>query len=433
MKILKPSLFVLALVISSNLQATNLNEIQKIYKEKNYDLSLSLAKEYIKSNPQDIKANLFLANSAIILKKYHEALAALDRVLILEPNNIYARMQICKIYYKTNNKKMLKLELDYLKTQTLTNEQEKKVKQLSQKSHQEFVPKKNLFIALSIGSFYDSNVNSNIGDKLFKVPALGTSLKGEKQERSFAHFENMYIYGNVKSKLEGVNIGISADVYNKAYFDSKFKSSDLTFLSLNLLPSFSDNSLSFLLPIKVEHTVLNYKNLLTSYMAGLEVDKMFDWGFMGVGAQFKANLYSKMQNKEKDFNEGYFFIKAKKIEQNYEVGMMFDYDITQERVDLRSDVSYDRYGFSMDYYQKIVSNIFTKVDFSVRRYEYKDFNNKFLNKREDTAFRIGLGLNYILNKNSSLSLTANYFKKKSNQALYQYDRITSNIYYTYRF
>lgn len=424
-----------SLLLAQSLQAApKLENIQKAYGDKKYDISLMMSKEFIQTTPQSINANLLLGNSAFMLKHYHEALAAYERVLILDENNIYARMQTAEIYNQTNNKKLLKLELDYLKTQILSQEQTKRVNALSKNTTTQKQTKDNLFGAVSIGLLYDTNVDSSMGDKTFDVPALNTVLRGKKEESGIAHFENVYLYGNIKSQTYD-NLGFkgSLNIYNKDYFDSDYANNDLTYLSLKAGPAYSVDKYAFALPLKVEKIFLDYKNYLTTLGIGLEASRYFNWGIANAGLEYKANLYSQDINDGKDSNEGRFYLGAKIIGETYQLSSTLDFDIAKERKDLRSDISYTRYGLSIDYYQKVITNLFARASFKAQKYKYKDFNNRFLNKRDDTLLRFGIGADYSLTKHSTISVGMDYLDKTSNQAIYEYDKFTLSAYYTYKF
>lgn len=434
--ILKLPLLISSFLLATSLQASiDEKSILSEYKNENYQNTIKMSKEFLKTDPEHIKVNLLLGNSAYVLREFHLAMAAYDRVLIMEPNNVYAKLQVAHIYNLTNNKELLSLELDSLETLTLSQEEQETVNRLRQSltSTSTTTPEDVTFGGmLSIGLLYDSNADNDIGNKSFHVPSLDIALRGAKEESDGAHFESVHLYGNIQG--EG-NLGAKGSItlYNKDYFDKDNSHNDLMYLGLEVSPTYTTQEFQLALPIKAQTILLDYKSYMRTIGVGVDMSKFFEWGALNAGVEYKANRYSGDEGKAKDSDEGRFYIGAKKIAKEYQLHGSLDYSIVKAKKELRSDISYSRYGLSLSAHKKLLAKLFARVGLGLHKYNYKDLNTHFLNKRDDTVFKISSGIDYMFNENSSVGLGVDYLNKNSNQALYDYDKFIINAYYAYRF
>lgn len=436
--ILKLPLLISSFLLIVSLEASiDEKSILSEYKHENYEETIKMSKEFLKTDPEHIKVNLLLGNSAYVLREFHLAMAAYDRVLILEPDNIYTKLQVARIYNLTGNKELLGLELDSLEALNLAQEEQEAVNKLRQSLSSKTLATstqedKSFGGILSIGLLYDSNADNDIGGKSFHVPSLDTALRGAKEESDLAHFESVYLYGNIQG--EG-NLGAKGSItlYNKDYFDKDNSHNDLMYLGLEAGPTFTTNEFVLSLPFKAQKVLLDYKSYMSAVGVGFDVSRVFEWGALSTGVEYKANRYLGDGGKGKDSNEAKFYLGAKKITQEYQLYGSLDYSTIKKRKNLRSDISHDRYGLNVGATKKLLSKLFGRVSFGLHKYKYKDLNRYFLNKRDDTVFRASSGVDYMLNENSSVGLGVDYLNKNSNQALYDYDKFIVSAYWAYRF
>lgn len=407
--------------------------ILEIYKNGEFEKALSMSKELLKTQPMDVNINLIYANSAFVLKKFHQAIAAYDRVIILEPENVFARLQVAEIYALTSNLKLLKLEIEALDRMSLSKEQRQKLANLRLNLTQDKAKEqKNIYAMVGLGIMYDSNVNSDIGNIAFNVPGLGFNLNGAKESSDYAHFENAYFYGITHGKTyERLALEIMANLYNKDYFDSKNSDDDVTLLSLKLAPVYFGDTFRVSMPIRAEKVLVDYKSYADTYGIGLDARKYLNWGFINLAAEYKYNLYN-TNNKDKDSKETNFYIKVSKINESYQLSSKLGFDMVREKKDIRNDISYDKIFIDINLYKNLFSNLIGRIGFQAAKYNYKDFNRFFLNKRDDTALRYSTGVDYSFG-NSSVGIGVDYLDKDSNQPIYEYDRLMINASYTYSF
>lgn len=436
--IIKPSLLISSFLLATSLQASiDEKSILSEYKNENYQSTIDMSKEFLKTDPEHIKVNLLLGNSAYVLREFHLAMAAYDRVLIMEPNNVYAKIQVAHIYNLTNNKELLALELDSLEALSLTQEEQETVKRLKENLSSKptittALEDKTFGGIVSIGLLFDSNADNDIGNRSFHVPSLDIALRGSKEESDGAHFESIHLYGSFQGD-NSLGAKGSITLYNKDYFDKDNSHNDLMYLGLKAGPTFTTQEFQLALPLTIQKILLDYKSYLTTYGVGVALSRYFEWGALDTGIEYRANRYSGDGGNAKDSDEGRFYVGAKKITKEYQLYGGLDYSIVKAKKELRSDISHSRYGVNLGATKKLISNLFGRVGLGLHKYSYKDLNTHFLNKRDDTVFKISSGIDYMFNENSSVGLGVDYFNKNSNQALYDYDKLIVSAYWAYRF
>ncbi len=419
----------LCIFLTLNLHALSLNQIQNAFKEKQYQKSFSLAQKYLKTKPTSIQANMLLASSAYKLKRFAEAYGAYERVLILEPNNIEANLAQAQLYYEKKNYKLLDLSLQNIKSSKLNKKQAKHYAFLKQKLQK--IQEKRYSLQASLGLLYDTNINSDMGDKSFDVylGSAKTELRGDKEQNGLAHFENLYLSAFSQTHNNFFLTG-SLNAYNKDYFDGKYSQDDLSFLGLKLSPTYKLDNIYLSLPLEYEMIFLDKKSYAKSFKLSFDGYKMYHWGLINARLLFNDTSYDKEKNK--DFNKYSLKLYTKKINKLYVFGAGLELQKAKAKKDKRVDVSYSGLCFVFDGMYKLKKNIFLKADLSVDTKRFDDKNKLFKNKRKDGSVKLGLGGDYIFSAHS-LSLKASYLKQNSNQDIYAYDKLNASVYYTYRF
>ncbi|MEA1923215.1 MAG: surface lipoprotein assembly modifier [Pseudomonadota bacterium] len=131
----------------------------KLLATEQFTQAYDLLWQAIQDNPEDIKGNILLARAATKLKLYDQAAAAYERILIIDPNHIKARLNLGIAFYRLEAYTLAENELNKLASSESSNpftlKAQDYLNQIRQKksSHQ-------WRGALSLGYIYDSNVNT---------------------------------------------------------------------------------------------------------------------------------------------------------------------------------------------------------------------------------------------------------------------------------
>lgn len=418
----------------TTLFADNLKDAISLYNKKEYKQAYAKVQTYLKKSPSNIRANRLLGDCAYMLGLYDDAMAAYDRVLILDPNNMYSKIQEAKIFAISGYKNMSKLELDaILASGKLTDKQREEALKIRNTIDPKKVTKKEKKIvngSISIGLMYDTNTNGDIGDKSFNLPSYNLNYKGSKEEKDFAIFENLYLSADLNMD-ETLGLLTTLNIYNRNYFD--MSKNDLSYLFLNVAPYYESGGFKILLPLVLNKAFLGHNSYVNMYGGGIDIKKYIQNGVFEAGYRYFKNDYYK-KNDGRDSNSHNLYAGVQYLFLNDMLAYTYlKYATNREKKDLRTDVNYNSFGIDIGLNKEIVTNFVLRSKFGFKNYDYKDFNKVFLNKRSDKVYSYGLGLTYNFLKSSSLDFDIDYIDRNSNQLISQYDRFISMLSYMYRF
>lgn len=425
-------LFVTLFIITITLQAHTLQELQQMYQKQEYKKTYAALQNFLENNPTDIKAISLLGDCAYKLNDFDDAMAIYDRVLILDEKNIYAKMQEAKIYIKTNNNKLANLELYALENTSLTKEQKKEFLSIKNTLSKKVIRKKDKIFRgrIALGLLHDTNSNGDIGEKGMFFPAINLNYQGDKKRKDFAHFENLKLLANLKSKD---NKGILAriDAYNKSYFKSD--NNDLSYVALNLSPYYNFEGYQLVLPLSANKIFKDKKSYLNTYGIGIDFKKSMDDILFEVGYRFFLNKYYNPHKGKNYKNHNLYAGLQSILSQNILTHAYLRYSHAKETKDLRTDVSYNSYGLSLGAKKEFLKNytLYANIDFDA--YNYTDVDRILLKKRADRIFDYNIGLSYRIFKSSYVNFDLHFIDKQSNHVLYDYNKLLSSVKYEYRF
>lgn len=428
-------LFCLIFIVSlSSLFADSLKDATSLFNKKQYKKAYTKTQMYLKKNPLDIRANTILADCAYYMEDYDDAMAAYDRVLILDPNNIYAKMQESKIFAKIGDKDMSKLELDAILKLNLTDKQRESILKLKEsmgyKDAQKQETKKPIRGSVSIGVLYDTNTNGDIGEKNFAIPSYNLTYEGQKEEDDFAIFENLYLNGNMNFN-ETLGLEATLNVYNRSYFD--MHENDTSYLFFSLAPYTDMGSFKVSLPLVLNKIFLGHDSYLDIYGGGIDIKRYIQSTILEFGYRYYKNAYHGKNEDKDSTNQNVYAGMQYLFSKDFLSYVYLRYANNKEKNDLRNDVNYDSYGIDLGINKRFFTSFIARAGFKYKNYNYDDFNKIFENRRDDKIYDYSLGLTYNFLKSSSLSLDVEYIDKKSNQFAYEYDRLLTMLTYMYRF
>lgn len=429
-------LFYLFLFLSLNLAMANgLENLKQLYANQKYQKVHSQATKYLRDNPLNLTANILLANSAYNLGNFDAAMAAYDRVLILDPNNIHAKIQEAKIYASSGYKDIALLEVDALLSQNLTKDEKNealKLKNSLSATQKEDVKRDTALLKglVNVGLLYDTNPNGDIGEKSFKLPGYNFNYQGKKPKDDFAHFQQLYITAD-KNIHNQIGVFATLNAYNRTYFD--LGHNNLTYLFANIAPYYNLNEYKIFLPLIFNKVFLENDSHLNMYGAGVDLRKSLKNGVLEAGYRYYQNRYYG-QDKDKNSHHHSLHVSTKYITfEDVLTHLTLRYAYNKERKDLRTDTNYNSYGIDFGANKKILQDLIFRAGAGFKYYEYRDFNSAFLSKRDDKVYNINLGLTYQITNSSLVEFDINYINKTSNQFVYEYDRILTSLNYSYRF
>ncbi|MEA2109783.1 MAG: surface lipoprotein assembly modifier [Pseudomonadota bacterium] len=148
-----------------------------------YEEAYKVLWQAVKNNPTDTYINILLARAATKLKLYDHAAAAYERILMVKPNHVKARLNLGIAFYRMGSYYLAEKELKELNKPGIQARFRDKAKsylgRIKQKksSHQ-------WSGSIAIGRIYDSNVNAAPADDIVDTIDGSYRLRKESTEQS---------------------------------------------------------------------------------------------------------------------------------------------------------------------------------------------------------------------------------------------------------
>jgi hypothetical protein len=370
-------------------------------------------KLFLKNN-YNKNINFFLARSAFNLKKYDEATAAYERVLILEPDFHQARYDYARILYKLKYKEDAKKEFDKLLNTNIKSNIKEKIKKflkiLNKKQKNYSIDAK-----IALGISRSSNVNNGLISPEYRLPGLNDIIvEGEEPKADNSHFQMINLNFNNYLQNKSLRIKNSFLVYTKTYFNEK-----------------DENLIIFSYKPSISYLNKKRKELYTLEFSSDKITKKTNEDFYSfsispqyVSKDIKSYLkyqrikYTRKEDEDKDFEKIQLYSKINLFKNiNYYI------DIHQNKriKDLRTDIDKKSLGNGINLFYNITPNHKINLNYEYSYSKYKHENFAFETKRKDKKQIVEILFQHKINKSSIINLGTSYTKNNSNQTAYVYD------------
>lgn len=394
------------------------------FRQKNYQKAYEQFNSLFLTNMQDTLYNFYLGRSAYELGKYEFALSAYDRILIVNPNNSRARLEMAQTYFKmklfTQSLKEFNTVLEDKKlplvVQKRVNEKVEYIKKLQKKS---------FFNATAIaGILYDSNINSTPSSGSFDIysPTINSivNVSNNSEDKSASIYQTIGQLNNKYKFSDNFILNSSATAVLMKYNNHKEK--DIHALSLNISPTYLSKEYKFELPILFDKINLgheSYQNniyLNPKYTTVLNTDILYTLGF-------KSGRISFVKDDERDSNMLELENSLKYASSDYGL-FSFGLNLGKE-----FEVRTQRTDVEHEYYSTYINNIYelssdyllqSSVNYKESLYSDRDIN--FQSRKRDKKMDASIAIIKPIKKDLHLNLGGTYTKKDSNHASSEYDK-----------
>ncbi len=200
----------LFVLLASLLQASTLSEAKALYEQQRYEAAYGQLHALFRDDMANVEVNLYLGRSALATRRYNEAIAAFERVLLVRPNHAVARFELGRAYFRaglydqaeTAFERVLALPVPERVRQSVL-QHVALIAQSRQKHHV------NLFV--SAGLLDDSNIRYDSDEVTDLGVNAGVSGRAHFQQLAFTHLYNL----ETRDRLWQTR----ANLYNQNYFD----------------------------------------------------------------------------------------------------------------------------------------------------------------------------------------------------------------------
>lgn len=414
--------YILASEVSPDLES-EYSEAVQLYNEKEFSQSYELLSKLYLTKLSDAKLNFYLGRSAYETGHYEVALAAFERVEMLDSGNVRNKLEMARTYfmlkmYEDSELKFKEILANPNLPQNVRINVELFLSKVTKVQEKSFT-----YASFDLDFLYDSNVNFGSLDSKYNI-GIGT-LPGRKSQgdvafQLFGDIVNMYDIGD----RNGLVLKNHLKVYAKAY--SKLDTYNIQYMSYT--PSLLYKETKYLYEF-----VLGLDSLYLGgidYMRTLSVVPRFEYSHTN---SLKSMIHFKYQNKS--YKQA---AQADLAANHYELAYLLQDILTpssyiqgntillQEKKiqGSRDDVDYFEYRFSAIYSNQFSSKYGAEIFGEYRGRYYSDKSTLFNSVRSDQGFLIVGTMNMKIKKHLRLHIKSDYNRVQSNQAIFSYGKFT---------
>jgi len=421
------SLFTSTLLLAGNVPNERiLQEAKQSFETKEFEKAYGFFENLSTEMATNAEVQFYLGLSAMELQKYDEALAAFDRVLMLDPNHTRTKLEIARVYYISEQYEQASVEVRSILTENLPFEVKKSVDAF--KATLEEKLKKEAWLAtVSIGAMYDSNANNQFNDTI-KLPG-SEKAKSDSYLYSTAGLTHIYDIGERGDWFVESN-GLFYLKMNRHITDN-----NLALFSLSTKPYYSEGQYRIGFPISFDRVYLSGEGYAKVLQGGIEGSYLLDEQSMLLAGLILKRSYYEDDN-TLDANSHVWSLTYKRS-----VGddpIIFSIGINYENIsEVRGsgiNVTADAWTHKIEASKELMPDLVGSISYA---YKYKDYDKQDAKlslisidpHRKDKESTYGVGLSYMLDKTSSINAIISYANQNSTQEPYEYDKTTIGINY----
>lgn len=413
------------LALSLNAQTLDELKVQAFnsYKKNDFETAYTQLSKLYMSVLGDAKVNFLLGRAAFETQRYEIALAAFERVQLLEPLNTRNDLELGRTQFKLEMYEDAKLSFEkVLKNPNLPKTVRTNIEIFLTKVNEQL--KKSFYtINTKLGFIYDSNVNyaplNNLNSD--NLP----SQKGSSAEEFQTTFMHMY---DIADK-NGLQLRNQISFYHRENNKEELKDYNITYMSY--VPA------------------LIYQRLYTIYELNLILDRVWLDGIeyldgISLMPSFtqKLDASNRINGSFKIMDKTYKRIgEEDKDAKNYELALAYQKFYSNAYLNIKTiftkeikdsgdriDVDYKSYALNTTYSNQFYPTYVATVDFNLKRKNYEDFSTYFSNTRVDKSYQLGLNISKKFTSSLYLDGKISYEKNSSNQDIYTYDKTVFGLF-----
>lgn len=411
----------------SSSQQESYEEAKKLYATKEFARAYTILSSLYLEALDDPKLNFYLGRSAYEIGDFSTAIAAFERVLTLEPDNIYNQFELAKSQYGADLSVEAEAGFENVLhypglSQNIRNEVEYYLSSIAKKRQRNFFS-----TMVRAGFLYDSNVNFGSSSDTPTLPAI-RSISDTAHEETL-RVTHLYDFGMQGGAMIRNQVGL----YNRKYSDEH--TYDLMVFSYNPAMIYSDERSLYELIGGIDNVYLGGNNYYMQY--SLQPKWMYSYSSsLRQTLAFKAGRKGYIQTADSDLESrnfqmqgglDYYFTPADFVRGE----VVFSRQIKNSGN--RVDVNYNEAGANILYTNQFLAMSILQANISLKRREYDDYSSLFQSNRIDNTVYGSINFIQRLTKAVSLEFLGNYNHTDSTISVYQFDKYTLGMSLSTRF
>ena len=215
---------------------TTLDEALELYKQEKYDQAFDAFLLLVDKDLASVELTFHLARSAFKAKKYSEAIAAYERILIMHPNHHLAKLELARTHFYIDQYKLSSKYFNEVLQANPPLQVKINIAKYIKKIKKKYEPN-SITGVLQVGTTYDSNINGASTVDTFYVPAFGATFTNTALNAQDWSHQEVVIVHHVLDKHNDWGFAIKNDF--TLYSKSLDTYSDFNILYINYSPAIS--------------------------------------------------------------------------------------------------------------------------------------------------------------------------------------------------
>ena len=408
--------------VSGIAESATLTSLEGLVNQSNYQQAWQYAQQLIKDNEGDPRFDYLYGLSALETGNYNQAVFALDRVTVNQPNAIRPRLELARAYLKINNDQAALREfrevLNLNPPATVRNNVNRYIQAMAKKSQDN---KKWIIDGLvSLAGGFDSNANFGADSSVFDTPVFGqVFLKDEslKQDSPFAEVRGQLNYRYIAS--DDQNWFVNTRLGHKHFTDaSDFDLSDFSVQAGSIITA---GKKQYQLSLRNQILQLggaSFSNTLSAeggFAVELGKDRV-------VGGALRLENYDHQQQDLRDARR--YEVSGHYRFETGDTHHRFELLAGHEQPDNQAGKHHTHNGFGIGYAARHAWDA-TQVSFFNVQYQQRKHRAEdpiYGDKREDDRLLLKVGHSMRLGKDLSAFADLGYIKNNSNLDIYTTDK-----------
>lgn len=394
----------------------------KYYNQDNYTASYNIFKEIFLKKLSDSTFNYYFGKSAYELGNYEVALAAFERVDMLDDTNIFNSIYMARTYAKLRMYEDASLiYISLLSNPNLPHNVKKNI-ELSLSHISQVQQKMYTYASIRADILYDSNINyGSINDYEF----LGLTLNRIEEISATAlqvnaNITNIYDLG----QKNGFALRNSLSISSKDYKD--YKSYDLLYFNYQASLFYHETFYNIALNLAIDSLHLADKELFKSYA----LNPTFAYSHSPLlqsnfALKYQHKFFDNPSQKDLDSHRYEFTYGLQKLTSPQSYFKASATYISERKVrGTNIYVNYNEFKLNANYFKQFSSSYTFGGYIQYRNKQYKDFSSGFNSTRKDFIYLGNISLTMKMTESVKLYMNTSHEYVKSNQDRFTYKKTT---------
>jgi tetratricopeptide (TPR) repeat protein len=412
-----------ALLLFSSCDAVaDVDELHSLLNSGENEAAYQHAVELARELEGNVDFDFLLGMAAVKSGRLPEAVFAFERILIVQPGNHRARLELARVYYLQQDYQNAKTEFSQVLAQqppanvrarinAYLTDIDAKIRALSRSG--------SVFASVSVG--YDSNINSSTSDDSVTVPALGAVQLSETSRELDDQFSELAAGGTVEYLTsQRSSWAAMMNINNRNNFSSD--NFDTTTANVMFAYTLKQSRQQWRFPFQFQQLNVDGSGFRRMGSVGGEYSRPAGNGVVSLDGKLGSLRFPDYQIRDADFATAAanWRVRLQGGQSMVSSGINIGYEDPEYRAGDHFGRRYSGVQFS---WQRLRNNNSLFANAFYQHVEHTAQDGVFLKTRKDQLFQLAVGHTWRASRNWRFTTSLQGLANDSNITLYDYDRI----------